>query len=650
MRGESELTLSNTLLAVDVGGTFTDLVVWEGERVVAGKVASTPDDQSVGVLTGARQLSTGAGRFLHGTTVATNALLERRGAVTALVTTAGFADVIEIGRQDRPSLYDSYADRPEPLVPAPLRFGLDDTLAVDGRLGSAEAVAISLLYGYDKPQAEEEIADQIRERWPHLAVSLSSRVAPEFREFERTSTTVLNAYLMPETGAYLERLVAGAAGAGFPEEIEVMRSSGGLIPIAEAAVLPASILLSGPAAGVVAAGAIGEVLGRSRLVSFDMGGTSTDVCRIEGGRPEVLYERPVAGYPCRMPSVAIHTVGAGGGSVAWVDEGGSLRVGPRSSGAVPGPASYGHGGTEAAVTDANVALGRIDPSGSLAGSLPLRRDLALQALAAVGGEVGLDASQTALGMVTVVEEVMAGAVRTVSIEQGADPRQGALIAFGGAGGLHATSLARRLDMAGVVVPPYAGVFSALGLLLSPPRSDAARSVLMDEGSRLDAELAAVMKVSDVRLREGGSQPVATTGYVDVRYRGQSHETTVPHAPGDGWDALVGRFHRLHQERNGFAREGDPVEVVTVRSESVGRPLVTWSELPEAAPSGQPDLPGRPVLTDQGAVDARVVRRDGLAPGDEIVGPAVIEETEATTYLATGEKAVVHDSGALEVEW
>ena len=636
-------------LAVDVGGTFTDFVAWNGRQLVAGKVPSTPQDQSEGVIAGAGQLGVGADRFLHGTTVATNALLERRGAATALVTTAGFSDVIEIGRQDRPSLYDSFEDRPEPLVPSSLRFGAGSPELPD-RLNEIEAVAISLLYGYENPEKERALADSLRKLQPDLALSLSSEVAPEFREFERSSTTILNAYLMPETGSYLRRLAARAAESGLSSAVEVMRSSGGLIPIAEAAAIPASILLSGPAAGVVAAGAMGEVLGRSRLVSFDMGGTSTDVCRIENGRPEVLYERPVAGYPCRMPSVAIHTVGAGGGSVAWVDDGGSLRVGPRSAGAVPGPACYGTGGGEPAVTDANAALGRIDPSGMLAGSLPVQGELAVAALAAVGGRLGLDAAQVALGIVTVVEEVMAGAIRAVSIEQGADPRDGVLVAFGGAGGLHATSLARRLDMAGVVIPPFSGVFSALGLLLSPPRADAARSILLENGAGLDFEVEQVMATAEERLARGGSTSRNTGGFADVRYRGQAHETTVPYAPGDGWDNLLQRFHALHRERNGFARVEDPVEVVTVRAEAVGAPMLRWSDLPDIVPHGESERPSRQLTTTEGSVSAQVVDRRGLTPGEEIVGPAVIEETEATTYLGPGERAVVHESGALEVEW
>ena len=641
-------TTSDVGLGVDVGGTFTDFVCIGRGGIVTGKAASTPEDQSVAVVSGATELGAAATRFLHGTTVATNALLEGRGAQTALITTAGFSDVIEIGRQDRPSLYDSFADRPAPLVERALRFETADELDPD--LGRAEAVAVSLLYGYQRAAAEAEIASAIEARWPDRPVSLSSRVVAEFREYERTATTVLNAFLMPETSRYLNRLASQVAAAGLPTDIQVMRSSGGLIPIAEAAALPAAILLSGPAAGVVAAGALGNALGREHLVSFDMGGTSTDVCRIDGGRPEVSYQRSVAGYPCRMPSVAIHTVGAGGGSIAWIDDGGSLRVGPQSAGAKPGPACYGKGGVEAAVTDANVALGRIDPAGRLAGSLPLRPDLAATALGSLGSALGLTATDAALGVTTVVEEVMAGAIRAVSVEQGADPRRAALVAFGGAGGLHATALARRLDMAGVVVPPYSGVFSALGLLLSPPRTDTAQSVQLEPGGNIDEAVGQVVQAVADRLAFSGATGITATGYVDARYRGQSHETTVPYGPGEGWDVLLARFHRSHRERNGFAREGDAVEVVTVRAEGVARPLVDWADLPTAVPTGAGRLPGRTVVTSQGAVQAAVFNRAGLSPGAEIVGPAVIEETDATTYLDAGERAVVHESGALEVEW
>ena len=641
------------VLAVDVGGTFTDLVHWDGVALRTGKEPSTPSDQSVGVMAGARRQPP-ASRFLHGTTVATNALLERRGAITALVTSPGFADVIEIGRQHRPSLYDSFADRPQPLVPRELRFAGPqdaDAWTPPAALGSADAVAVSLLYGYARPETEQSVAAALRHAHPGLAVSLSSDVAPEFREFERTATTVLNAYLGPECARYLERLVSRSREAGLPEGVLVMRSSGGLIPIAEAARLPVAILLSGPAGGVTAAAALGAATDRDRLVSFDMGGTSTDVCRIEGGRPEVSYEREIEGFPCRMPSVAIHTVGAGGGSIAWRDEGGALRVGPRSAGADPGPVAYGRGGAAPTVTDANVVLSRISPHTRLAGSLPLDGDLALQALAALGDRLGLDAVATAGGVARVVEEVMAGAIRKVSVEEGADPRTATLVAFGGAGGLHATALARSLDMAGVLVPLHAGVFSALGLLVSPPRVDVAQSRSVEDGAGLDALAAELADRAAARLTaDTGEAPAELDVLMDVRYRGQSHEIAVPYRTGDGWEVLAARFHELHAERNGFARADDPIEVVTGRAEAVGVAAVEFSSVPVPAPVGEAFVGSRAVVTDRGNVDAAVVHRPGLAPGDEIVGPAVIEEREATTFLAPGERARVHDSGALEIEW
>ncbi|MDX1689847.1 MAG: hydantoinase/oxoprolinase family protein [Acidimicrobiia bacterium] len=649
---------------VDVGGTFTDVVAWDGERLATGKVPSTPD-QSEGVVAGLASVAgPEPGALLHGTTVATNALLERRGARTALVTDAGFEDVVEIGRQDRPSLYDTAVTRTPPLVPRDLRFGIEgrarheqpaaagDLDELDAVVDAApEAVAVSLLYAFESDDRERAVADRLRSLMPGVAVSRSSGVVAEFREFERTITTVVNAYLTPATSRYLDRLAERAADAGVAGEPVVMRSSGGLVPLATAAALPAAVLLSGPAGGVVAATALGDALGRDHLISFDMGGTSTDVCRIDHGRPEVGYERPVAGLPTRMPSVAIHTVGAGGGSVAWVDAGGALRVGPRSAGAVPGPACYGRGGTEAAVTDANVVLGRLAAGASLGGDLRLDEEAARSATARIGEQVDLDTDDAALGIVEIVEAHMHRAIRAVSIEEGADPRRAVLVAFGGAGGLHATALARRLEMEGVVVPPHAGVFSALGLLLAPPRSDAARSVLLRTGdARLDDAVGDIAAEARRAIEAAGGSAASVRTIVDARYLGQSHETAVLYEAGEGWEALEARFHDAHRTRNGFAREEDPVEVVTVRAEAVGPPALTWSSLPAVRPDGEPRRGTRPVRTASGTVEATVWWRPGLAPGSGIDGPAVIEEPEATTWLDAGERATVHESGALEVAW
>ncbi|MGI9647749.1 MAG: hydantoinase/oxoprolinase family protein, partial [Acidimicrobiia bacterium] len=318
-------------LGVDVGGTFTDVAGWDGKALTTAKVPTTPSDQSAGVVAGAARVADGADRFLHGTTVATNALLEGKGAVTALIASSGFEDVLEIARQNRPSLYDPWSERAQPLVPRHLR--LSEESVAGGLPPEVESVAVSLLYSYRSPEREDEIAELLRDRYPDVPVSISSRVSPEFREYERASTTVLNAYVRPVMARYLSRLAGAARSAGLPEEVLVMRSSGGLIAAGEAVAFPSTALLSGPAGGVVAATELGRALGRSHLISFDMGGTSTDVCRIDDLQPELSFEREIGGYPCRLPSVAIHTVGAGGGSIGWIDSGGALRVGPRSAGA-----------------------------------------------------------------------------------------------------------------------------------------------------------------------------------------------------------------------------------------------------------------------------------------------------------------------------
>lgn len=654
----SEHSNPESILAVDVGGTFTDLVVWDGEALSTGKTSSTPDDQSIGVVVGARELlDSPVNRFVHGTTVATNALLERRGARTALITTEGFGDIIEIARQDRPSLYDSFDDPAPPLVARDDRYEISrndpDATVVPDAIDEVEAIAVSLLYGYEHPEDERAVEQMLRQRGVSVPISLSSTVVPEFREFERTATTVLNAYMAPETGRYLSRLIDRCADAELPQEFQVMRSSGGLINVAEAAELPVSILLSGPAGGVVAAAALADALGESEVISFDMGGTSTDVCRIERGRPDVTYERAVAGYPCRMPSVAIHTVGAGGGSIGWVDGGGSLRVGPRSAGAAPGPAAYGRGGIEPTVTDANVVAGRIAAGAELAGKLEIRGDLARDAVQAIAKSLGLSLADTTLGMLTVVEEVMAGAIRKVSIEEGADPRSAVLVAFGGAGALHASAVAKRLDMGRVVVPRFAGVFSALGLLASPPRIDLSQSIEVFENSGLEALVAVGTRLEQEgrrRCRAMGAAVVRTGLLVDVRYVGQAHEQAVPYVLGDSWDAIGDRFHRRHHDRNGFSRPSDAIEVVTVRCETVGRPALVWDDIPELAPSGDPNRGFRDVLTAGGDRRARVYRRSALVPGAVIEGSAIIEEDEATTYVDVHERLEVLDDGSLELTW
>lgn len=639
------------VVAVDVGGTFTDCVVWSPDGLEVTKVA-TSEDQSEAVIAGSAHLlgATRASALLHGSTVATNALLERRGADTVLITDPGFEDVVEIGRQDRPSLYDSFADRPRPLVSRSDRRGVDGDpadLVEWMRERRPESIAVALAYSYRDPRGEREVAEALG--CFDLPISLSHRVAAEFREFERTSTTVLNAYLWPLVARYLRHLALGAS--TITDQVRVMRSSGGLMDVGEASGLAAALLLSGPAGGVVAATGLGISRGYERLVTFDMGGTSTDVCRIESGNPEISYERSIDGFVCRMPSVAVHTVGAGGGSLAWRDPGGSLRVGPMSAGAIPGPAAYGTGGGDATVTDAHVALSRIDPDARLGGTLELHPEASRVALATIGDEVGLTAVDAAQGIIEVVEAHMERAIRAVSVEQGADPRQAILVAFGGAGGLHATALARRLGMKGVAIPPFVGVFSALGLLMAPPRMDGARSFLItSEDGFAGAVEAVTAAVAAEYAGTHGRRPEAVTSKLDMRYRGQAHELAVPIDHGDAFGAACDRFHRIHHEMNGFSRPSDPVEVVTVRAVAEGRPLLTWEDLPSVASGALPGRRERKVHLEGREMEAAVWWRPDLPAGSEIHGPAVVEEQTGTTILLPGDKGLVGADGTIEVTW
>jgi N-methylhydantoinase A len=527
------------ILGVDVGGTFTDAVLIEAGRMRTAKVP-TAGRQEESVLAAAQAVGAGAPeRFTHGTTVATNALLERKGARTALVTTEGFEHLLHLRRQNRAHLYRLCAQHPEPLVPVDRCVGVRERVGREGVVASldlsslphvdAEAVAICLLFSFREPAHERVVADEVRRRLPGAHVVASHEVAPEFREYERASTTAVDAYLGPVLSGYLNALARACATTNMPEPL-VMRSSGGLATLEEAAAHPAFALLSGPAAGVVGAGRAAALAGFERAISFDMGGTSTDVCLIEGGIAERSVERSVGGLPVRLPTVDVHTVGAGGGSIARRDAGGALLVGPESAGAHPGPACYGRGGTRPTVTDANLLLGRLP--GRLAGGLELDREAARAAMG------GLDPGD----VIRAVDAEMLRALRVVSVERGRDPRDCALVAFGGAGPLHACALAEELGIETVLVPAAAGVLSAFGLAVADERRDRVRTVLRP-------------------LEEAGELPAE--GEADLRYRGQSFELTVP--LGDG---LEEQFHRAHEERYGYADESRQVELVAVRTADI----------------------------------------------------------------------------------
>jgi N-methylhydantoinase A len=527
------------VLGVDVGGTFTDGVLVHDGDVRAVKVR-TQRRQEQSVLAAACALGSGRiERFTHGTTASTNALLERKGARTAFVATAGFEHLLHLRRQDRAHLYRLCSAHPEPLVPVERCYGVRERIGPDGVIEAldlrsipeidAEAVAVCLLFSFREPAHERAVADELRRRLPGAHVVASHQVAPEFREFERASTTAADAYLGPVLASYLLALAGLCDDAGLPQPL-VMRSSGGVATLSEAAAHASWSLLSGPAGGVVGAARIAAAAGFADAISFDMGGTSTDVCLIAGGEAERSVDRTIAGLPIRLPSVDVHTVGAGGGSIAWVDTGGALRVGPESAGADPGPACYGRGGTRPTVTDANLLLERLP--GRLADSLELDADAAGRAFGRLNPA----------DVIELVNAEMLRALRLVSVERGRDPSELGLVAFGGAGPLHACELAAELGIETVLVPEAAGVLSALGLAVSDERRDHVRS--------------------EVRpLGEVGELPFE--GEADLRYRGQSFELTVPLGPG-----LAERFHRLHEERYGYADRARGLELVAVRTAEV----------------------------------------------------------------------------------
>jgi N-methylhydantoinase A len=609
----------------------------DGESVAGHKVRTTRD-QSDGVARALSDRIDDATTILHGTTAGTNALIEGRGAKTALVTTRGFEDLLEIGRQARPSLYDTYADRPAALSPRSLRFGYaGDVEALTALVEQAapEAVAVALVRSYTDPSDEIHLAERVQDM-VDVPVSVGALVSPQFREYERIATTVLNAYLTPELAGYLSSLDRRVGGG----RRLVMTSSGGLLPFSAASAHAGRLVLSGPAAGVVAATAVGRAKGFESIISFDMGGTSTDVCRVDD-RAIQSTGHSGAGRVNRVPAIPVRTVGAGGGSLAWVDDGGALRVGPTSAGAHPGPAAYGRGGLVATVTDANVVLGRIPADLSLGGSVPLDIEAARRALGLLGADLGLEIDEVAAGIIEVVDTHMERALRAVSVEEGVDPRNSVLVAFGGAGGLHATRLARRLGMTRTLIPPLSGVFSALGLLLASPSSDASRTVMLVEGSTRLASVTEEILDEAVRTyrSDHGSDPSSRRAWAEVRYAGQSHELPVRLV--SDWARLRQEFEDVHQARFGFARAGEAIELVDVRAEVIGRSPITWADLPPIRASAAPMAPKR-------GQQVPVYSRVALAPGNEIEGPAVVIERDSAVWLELGDRMSVHVDGTLDV--
>ena len=651
------------LLGVDVGGTFTDAALLSGEELFTAKVPTTPDDQSLGVIAAVEAVLERAGAeagdvegFTHGMTVGTNALLEERGARTMLVATKGFADLLDIGRQARPSLYRPCVGPPRALVAVEDRFEAEERVGAGGvvtelaeseverlvgEIGDArpEAVAICLLFSFSEPDHERRLAEALREALPGVHVSASHEVLPAFREFERCSTTAIDAYLSPLLGTYIERLAGACEGRGLPEP-EVMRSSGGTASAEEAATSGAWSVLSGPAGGAVGAGVLARVAADGNAVGIDMGGTSCDVCVVDEGEVRRTDSRQIDGRPIQLPMVDVHTVGAGGGSIAWRDAGGALRVGPRSAGAEPGPACYGRGGTEPTVTDANLLLGRLAPDSELAGGVELDAEAAGRAVAALAGELGLDQTETAEGIVRVANQEMVRALRVVTVERGVDPRGYALLPFGGAGPMHAAALAEELQMATIVCPRASGVLSALGLVAAGRRRDTARTLLLSgrelTAERLSREVAALAE--GARTGFEGARIEVTYG---LRYRGQSFELPIPGPPDPDPDQLAEDFAIEHESRYGYRDPDGELELVTV---GVAATVPGPEPRPRAA-AGKLEETGRRARLSGEWVEAAVLR--GEPPvGLSAAGPCVFELPEATLVLPGGWEADVDASGTV----
>lgn len=653
----SNMHANQLAIAVDTGGTFTDIVILLDGLLRVLKVPSSPDDPARAVLEGVMEATRSMPQLdllIHGSTVATNALLERRGASTVLVTNAGFEDVLAIGRQDRPQLYALTGDREPALIPRPMRLGIAGRVDADGReltaldtdelaglaervrATGAESVAVCLLHSYANGTHETAVAEALGPLGiPH---TVSSELLPEYREYERLATTVINASVAPLMDRYLARIERESGAV----RVRIMGSGGGALSVARARRDAAHTILSGPAGGVAGALHVAARHGMHDIMTFDMGGTSTDVSLCPG-RAQHTREFTIAGLPVALPVLDIHTVGAGGGSIARVDAGGALRVGPQSAGAQPGPICYGRGGTQVTVTDANVALGRL-PSWS--GGLDLDGRAARDALDDLAHELGTDVLAAAEGVVRIANAAMEGALRVISVERGHDPADFTLVPFGGAAGVHAVALAERLGVPQLLVPPDPGVLSAFGMLAAPVRRDAARTVLLADATeaRLEAVFAELEAAALASMQEDGVavDSVRLERGVSARYAGQSHELAVP---ADDWREA---FHRAHEHRFGHARRATAVEAVTLRVEALSpTPVLPVPAI--ASGSGSPTAAAHGAVRHDGdVVTAAHVLRDTLLHGHVIDGPAIVLESTSTFWLPPGWRARVLHDGALLV--
>lgn len=670
--------MGNIRVGIDVGGTFTDFTVLDDETGAMRhfKVSSTPHDPSEAIETGIAGFverglqASNVVHFGHGTTVATNMVIERRGGKTGLLTTKGFRDVLEIGRQTRPDLFDMTVRKPDPLVVRPLRLEVAERLGPAGEVivpldeagveeaarqfkaEGVEAVAIGFLHSYRNPAHEQRAAEIIRSYLPDVFISLSSDVLPEFREYERISTTVMNAYLMPRMDGYLDRFMTRSRKAGVEAKPYTIHSNGGLMSTETARNYPVRTCLSGPAAGVVGASLVGKAASFPDIITYDVGGTSTDVALIANGKPAYSTDRDVAGYSIRCPMVDVHVIGAGGGSIAWLDDAGGLKVGPQSAAAVPGPAAYGKGGTDATISDANIVLQRLNPVALLDGAMPVDREAALRAVGAVAEKIGRSVEDTAWGIIRIAVANMARAIRAVSMDKGYDLKSFALMAFGGAGPLHSSLVAAETGLNTVIIPESPGTMCARGVLLSDVTRDfVSTQIKRAEGDAwLDIKSAVRgLEVQAKKWLEAETIPDekrALQHVAEARYAGQNHEIRVEGVLSTAEDFAV-RFAEAHRVVYGYALKDHPVEIVNLRVQAVGhagRPLRTV----ESAPGSMKDavVGQREVYIDPqaGWQTVPVYKRAAMPQGEKFSGPAIVEELTSTTYVLPGQSGVVDAYG------
>ncbi len=677
--------VSGYRLGVDTGGTFTDLCVLDessGDLIVT-KVPSTPANPALAVITGIEKLIEGKGilpkkvRFLiHGTTVATNALLENKGARTALLTTEGFEDVLHIGRQSRPSLYDFHARRPNPIVPRHLRYGLPERILYTGevlkpldeskttdvvkklRAEDVRSVAVSLIHSYANPIHEEMIKSILSRVFPEAYVTVSAEVLPEFREYERTSTICINAYVMPKVNDYVADLERQLGKLGIASDLYIMQSNGGVITARTARQMSARTVLSGPAGGALTGVFISRTTEKPNVITIDMGGTSSDICLIENGSPQLTTESDIGGHPIRLPMIDINTIGAGGGSIAWIDPGGALQVGPQSAGADPGPVCYGRGGTEPTVTDANAILGRINPSYLLGGEMEIYLDDAKRVLEEkIAHTLGIDTLKAAEGIIAVVNANMIRGIRRVSVERGYDPREFTLVPFGGAGPMHGVELAQALNMTEIVVPAHPGIASAFGMLSADVRHDFVRtSISVSEDVDVNHLLSIFQDMEDQgrgQLHQEGfsGQSIVLIRSADMRYIRQAYELSVPIKNGplkrQDIPGIVDSFHSLHEKAYGYARRKEAVEFVNLRVVALGRlPQFRLPERTSPIKGGLVPIDYREVFFEGAAVKTPIYQRDDLPQDEELLGPAIIEQMDSTIVIFPGYQAVTDRYGNL----